>query len=223
MCSLDDFERKIEYKFSNRNYLETALTHSSYANEHHIKNNERLEFLGDSVLSLIVSENLFNSLADDDEGDLSKIRASLVCEGGLFELSKKIDLAKYIRLGNGEDKTGGRERPSVISDAFEALLAAIFLDSDFETAKEWLLKIMKDELKSAGTKKLTDYKTMIQEITQKGNNGKVTYELIAEEGPDHDKKFVTAILVDGKRIAKAAGKSKKEAEQNAAKKAMEIL
>jgi len=223
MNSLSHFEEKIKYKFKNVKYLETALTHSSYANEHHINNNERLEFLGDSVLSLIVSEKLFTALSEDDEGDLSKIRASLVCESGLFELSKKIDLADYIRLGNGEEKTGGRQRPSVVSDAFEALLAAIFLDSNFETAKKWLLSIMADELKNVGNKELCDYKTMIQEITQKGDKGKVSYKLVAEEGPDHNKKFVTAIFVDDKKIAEGSGKSKKDAEQEAAKNAMKKL
>ena len=193
------FEAKIGYSFSNRAYLETALTHSSYANEHKIRNNERLEFLGDSVLSLIVSENLFQRFSEDDEGDLSKIRASLVCEKGLFELAKKIDLSDFVMLGKGEEATGGRNRASVISDAFEALLAAIFLDSDFDTAKNWLISLMKEELSCAKLPS-TDYKTLIQEITQKGESGKVSYELIRTSGPDHDKSFVCAVMVDGRKI-----------------------
>ena len=150
---MTEFEEKIGYVFKNPAYLENALTHSSYANEKGCRDNERLEFLGDSVLSIIVSEYLYKALRDDSEGDLSKIRASLVCEHGLFELSKKIQLSKYIHLGKGEEHTGGRTRPSVVSDAFEALLAAIFLDSDFVTAKKWLLSLMHDELIAASHQK----------------------------------------------------------------------
>lgn len=220
---MENFELKIGYSFKNRSYLENALTHSSYANEHHKDNNERLEFLGDSVLSLIVSENLFLRLSRDNEGDLSKIRASLVCEKGLFELAKKIGLQDYIKLGNGEEQNGGRNRPSVVSDAFEALLAAIFLDSDFETAKKWLLSLMKDELSTAGEKPSEDYKTIIQEMTQKNGKGRVTYQLIGESGPDHNKRFVMAVKIDGKKIAEGSGLSKKDAEQIAAKNAIELL
>lgn len=218
-----ELEKKIGYTFKNKEYLETALTHSSYANEMHEKSNERLEFLGDSVLSLIVSESLYLALGKD-EGDLSKIRASLVCENGLYELSKKIDLASYIKLGRGEERSGGRNRSSLVSDAFEALLAAIFLDSDFETAKKWLLSIMKEELAAAGGRKnFGDYKTMLQEHTQKGKKGKVSYHIISESGPDHDKQFVCGVSVDGKKLAEGMGKTKKEAEQCAAKNALEIL
>lgn len=220
---MNDFEEKIGYKFKNRKYLETALTHSSYANEHKIRNNERLEFLGDSVLSIIVSEYLFYFYSNKSEGKLSKVRASLVCENALFELSKKIDLANYIRLGKGEELTGGRNRPSIISDAFEALLAAIFIDSDFDTAKKWLLSIMEKELKSAGTKFFVDYKSRLQEYTQKGCQGKVTYKLLSESGPDHEKHFVCSVFIDDKERAKGSGPSKKEAEQDAARKALKTL
>ena len=196
---MTDFEKRIGYTFKNKEYLKTALSHSSYAYETHTKSNERLEFLGDSVLSLIVSEKLFLIKGDDDEGDLSKIRASLVCENGLYELSQKIDLSSEIRLGRGEERCGGRNRPSVVSDAFEALLAAIFLDSDFYTAKKWLLSIMDDEFSHlSDRRRLGDYKTALQEHTQKGTKGKVTYEKISEDGPDHQKHFVCAVLVDGK-------------------------
>ncbi|MBR5809542.1 MAG: ribonuclease III [Clostridia bacterium] len=221
---MTDFEKRIGYTFKNKEYLKVALSHSSYAYETHSKSNERLEFLGDSVLSLIVSEKLFLTHREDDEGDLSKIRASLVCENGLFELSKKIDLAKEIRLGRGEEMGGGRNRPSVVSDAFEALLAAIFLDSDFYTAKKWLLNLMEDEFSNLPDKRrLGDYKTALQEHTQKGTKGKVTYTKISEDGPDHNKHFVCAVFVDEKEIARGDGRTKKEAEQNAAKRALEIL
>lgn len=220
---MTDFEQKLGYSFKNKEYLETALTHSSYANERHTESNERLEFLGDSVLSLVVSESLFKTIPKD-EGDLSKTRASLVCEGGLYEISKKINLSDYIKLGKGEEQSGGRNRPSLVSDAFEAVIAAIFLDSDFETVKKWLLNLMGEELKSAkGKGSFGDYKTMLQEHTQKGTRGRVSYHIVKESGPDHDKSFVCAVEVDGKRIAEGAGKTKKEAEQCAAKAALEIL
>lgn len=220
---MEEFEKKIGYAFKNKEYLKTALTHSSYANERHVACNERLEFLGDSVLSLIVSENLYLAM-EKNEGDLSRTRASLVCENGLYELSKKIDLASYLRLGRGEEQSGGRNRPSLVSDAFEALLAAIFLDSDFETAKAWLLKLMKEELKAAaGKSNFGDYKTMLQEHTQKGTKGRVRYHVISESGPDHDKSFVCEVTIDGRKVAEGAGKTKKEAEQQAAKSALEIL
>ena len=220
---MTDFEKKIGYTFKNKKYLETALSHSSYAYETRSESNERLEFLGDSVLSLIVSEKLFCSLGKDDEGDLSKIRASIVCENGLYELSKKIGLSEEIKLGKGEERGGGRNRPSVVSDAFEALLAAIFLDSDFETAKKWLLDLMRDELLDIHNKnRISDYKTALQEYTQKGTTGKVTYTKISEDGPDHQKHFVCAVLVDGREVAKGDGRTKKEAEQCAAKNALKI-
>lgn len=220
---MTDFEKKIGYSFHNPNYLKRALTHSSYANEHNIGDNERLEFLGDAVLSLIVSEYLFKNHSDDTEGDLSKIRASLVCEQGLFELSKKIGLAQQIKLGNGEEMTGGRKRPSVISDAFEALLAAIFLDSDFYTAKKWLLNLMDMELSHAAVGNLGDYKSMLQEHTQKGSRGRVTYRIVRQSGPDHAKKFECEVLIDGKVKAKGIGRSKKDAEQAAAEIAFKNL
>lgn len=174
-------------------------------------------------MSLIVSENLFTAHKNNNEGDLSKIRASLVCERGLYKLSQKIGLPEHIRLGKGEEITGGRKRPSLVSDAFEAVLAAIFLDSGFDAAKSWLLSVMADELAAATKAGLCDYKTMLQEHTQKGGKGIVTYELISETGPDHDKHFESAVFVDGRKIASGEGKNKKEAEQCAAKCALESL
>ncbi len=220
---MTEFEEKIGYRFKNPELLKMALTHRSHAHENGGSDNERLEFLGDSVLSIIVSESLFHSLANESEGELSKIRSSLVCEQGLYEAAKKIDLESHIKLGRGEELTGGRNRPSVISDAFEAVLAAIFLDSDFECAKDWLLRIMAEELKGAGQIQLRDYKTALQERTQKGSCGKVTYAIIGQSGPDHQKQFVCAVYVDEKKIAEGSGKSKKEAEQKAAENALKLL
>ncbi len=220
---MTEFEGKIGYKFKNPELLKMALTHRSYAHEHGGGNNERLEFLGDSVLSIIVSEKLYHHLKNESEGELSKIRANLVCEQGLYAVAKKIDLEKHIKLGKGEEMTGGRQRPSVVSDAFEAVLAAVFLDSDFECAKSWLLKIMEKELKEAGTIKLKDYKTALQEHTQKGKDGKVSYRIVSESGPDHNKRFVCAVYVDDKKIAEGGGASKKEAEQKAAENALKLI
>lgn len=221
---MNDFEKQIGYTFSDKKLMTAALTHSSYAYEHHCADNERLEFLGDSVLSIVVTEYLFTNYKNTQEGELTKIRAGLVCEQSLFEISKKINLSQYILLGNGEDLNGGRERPSVMSDAFEALLAAIYLDGGFEKAKAWLLNLIESELKSSSSgKRLGDYKTMLQERTQKGNNGKVTYRMTAESGPDHNKTFESEVLIDGKAVARGKGGSKKEAEQNAAKRALELI
>lgn len=205
------------YEFKNKKLLHIALTHSSYANENHCQCNERLEFLGDSVLSIIVSDYLFHNMPKVNEGELSKIRASLVCEQSLATFSQKLDLGNKIFLGKGEEATGGRKRYSILSDAFEALLAAIYLDSDMETARNWLLKLIMPALKlGIAGKTYHDYKTILQEEIQK-NGGKVSYRIISENGPDHNKDFVAEALINGKGVASASGMSKKDAEQNAAK------
>ena len=215
----DDIRHKIGYKFKNEKLLERALTHSSYANEHHTRSNERLEFLGDSVLSIIISRRLFADMPDDDEGMLSRIRANLVCEQSLAKVSEKIELGNLIYLGKGEERTGGRTRASIISDAFEAVLAAIYLDSDLETAKDWLFGVMEDAIKEAVTSKsiVTDYKTALQEIVQRGGIAHVTYRLIGEYGEDHNKRFCVCAVVNGKDMEQGEGGSKKDAEQLAAR------
>lgn len=217
-------EFKIGYEFKDDSLLKNALTHSSYANEHHTCNNERLEFLGDSILSIIISENIFNRMKDVDEGDLSKFRATLVCEQSLFEVAKKINLSEFVLLGKGEEITGGRKRPSVISDAFEALLAAIYLDSDMETAKNWLLNLMEDRIVQVINGELyRDYKTTLQEIVQKDGKSAVTYRTISESGKEHNKKFIVEVMINGVAQNSASGHSKKEAEQLAAKMLIEKL
>ena len=219
-----EFEEKIGYTFKNRSHLYTALTHSSYANENHCSDNERYEFLGDSILGLVVSEKLFLDYRSDAEGELSKLRASIVCEEGLCKFAEKIDLADYIKLGKGEGKTGGRNRPSIISDAFEALIAAVFLDSDFETVKAWLLNLLPDDLKiEPSSENYGDYKSMLQEILQKNGDCNISYSIVDESGPDHDKRFTCAVSVNGKILAEGVGKGKKSAEQEAAKRAIELL
>ncbi len=210
-------QEKIGYFFKDVTLLETALTHSSYANECKRESNERLEFLGDSILSLIISDYIFKRLSNVDEGWLSKYRATLVCEKSLYEISKQISLSHLIYLGRGEEMTGGRERPSIVSDAFEAVLAAIYLDAGMEKAREWVIKLMRDAIDDVVMGyRYKDYKTMLQEALQKGNKGKVTYRTVSETGQDHNKIFEVEVLVDGEPKNKGKGKNKKEAEQNAA-------
>lgn len=221
---MTDFESKLGYPFTDRQLLKTALTHSSYANEHHCEYNERMEFLGDSVLSLVVSTYLYQSLAKENEGNLSKLRASLVCEPALAALARKIDLGTNILLGKGEENTGGRDRDSVLSDAYEAIIAAIYLDSDLETVRKWLLEQMHDALQAAlhgGS--WHDYKTTLQEIIQKHSRERIVYTVIAEQGPDHHKDFSVQVTLGEKVIGAGSGQSKKEAEQNAAKNALEKM
>lgn len=217
-------EKIAGYEFRDEALFKKALTHSSYANEKHCTCNERLEFLGDSVLGLIVSNYLFKKLGEYDEGDLSKIRASLVCEESLAKIAKRLDLGTLLRLGHGEEMSGGRKRNSILSDAFEAVLAAIYLDSDLKTAENWLMEVMKDELKEGIVGKFYhDYKTILQEKLQKKDHSRVTYRTLREEGPDHEKRFVVEVLKDGKALNEGKGANKKEAEQMAAKIALENL
>ncbi len=218
---MKEIYEKIGYVFKNPQLLERALTHSSYANENNCRDNERLEFFGDSILSVIVSEKLFKMFDSTDEGGLSKMRASLVCEQSLEKIARKIDLGSLIRLGKGEERTGGRKRPSVISDAFEALIAAIYLDSGMESAKNWVLNIMAEEISSVRSDScLGDYKTHLQEILQSRGCGKIEYAVLSEDGADHMKKFVVSVSYNGKELGRGDGGSKKEAEQNAARAAV---
>lgn len=224
---MDNFEKDINYEFKDKSLLTVALTHSSYANEkrrYNVKSNERLEFLGDSVLSVIVSKYIFEEYRSFPEGNLSKLRASVVCEKSLAKLARKLNLGDHLLLGNGEERNGGRNRDSVLSDAFEAVLAAIYLDSDLETSTGWLLSIMASVIKNeAEGKVIEDYKTMLQEKMRKSPNDDLDYRLVKEEGPDHDKTFSVKLYHNGKLIGEGSGKNKKNAEQNAAKYAYERL
>jgi len=219
-----EFSEICEYEFKNMSLLKTALTHSSYANEKHgkIQYNERLEFLGDSVLSLIISEYLYSGEVKLQEGEMSKTRANIVCERSLAECAFEINLGEYIMLGKGEELTGGRERPSILADAMEALIAALYLDGGFEVAKTFVLKRLYPQIKQAVTgKHITDYKTALQEYIQAKHQGnKIEYRLILEEGPDHNKVFTTSLLIDGEEFKKGVGRTKKDSEQLAAKKAL---
>ena len=217
------FEENINYEFTNKEYILEALTHSSYSNEN--KNypfNERLEFLGDSVLSLVISDYLFKKETKLPEGELTKIRANIVCEESLSEVSKNIHLGKYMLLGKGEEATGGRERISILADALEAVIAAIYLDGGIKCAREFILtnmeKIINDSIKG---KIFRDYKTCLQEVLQSNGENNIWYKLIEEKGPDHNKRFVMEVGINDTVLGVGEGKSKKDAEQVAAKCALD--
>ncbi len=223
--NFEKFEELIGYNFKDKHLLYNALTHSSYANENKqkLQSNERLEFLGDSVLSVVVAEFLYKNFKHLPEGELTKLRASLVCEKALYEFSKKIDLKDYLMLGKGEEYNGGRERPSIIADGFEAVIAAIFLDGGIEVAKEYILGFMPSDLDEQYKEKNKDYKTMLQEIVQRNPEEKVQYFLKGESGPDHDKSFLVEVKVNSNIFGSGVGHSKKKAEQNAAKEALKLM
>ena len=221
--NIELFEQKINYEFKNKEYILEALTHSSYSNEN--KNypfNERLEFLGDSVLSIVISDYLFKKETKLPEGELTKIRANIVCEESLSEVSKNIHLGKYMLLGKGEEATGGRERISILADALEAVIAAIYLDGGIKCAREFILtnmeKIINDSIKG---KIFRDYKTCLQEVLQSNGENNIWYKLIDENGPDHNKRFVMEVGINDTVLGVGEGKSKKDAEQVAAKCALD--
>ena len=221
--NIELFEQKINYEFKNKEYILEALTHSSYSNEN--KNypfNERLEFLGDSVLSIVISDYLFKKETKLPEGELTKIRANIVCEESLSEVSKNIHLGKYMLLGKGEEATGGRERISILAYALEAVIAAIYLDGGIKCAREFILtnmeKIINDSIKG---KIFRDYKTCLQEVLQSNGENNIWYKLIEEKGPDHNKRFVMEVGINDTVLGVGEGKSKKDAEQVAAKCALD--
>lgn len=224
ISSLKTFEKKIKYFFNDSELLNRALTHSSFANEHKLKNikyNERLEFLGDSVLGLVISDYLFEKYPKYPEGELTKLRAIIVCEPSLALVSKKNKLGKYLLLGNGEEATGGRNRNSILADAFEALIGAIYLDGGIDFAKKFILTNLNLIIEDATHGRLfTDYKTELQEFLQKNENSRIEYKVIDEEGPDHNKIFYIQVSASDIVLGQGSGKSKKEAEQNAAKQAL---
>ena len=215
----EELEEKLHYHFKNKELLITALTHSSYANESKTPTlyNERLEFLGDSVLSVVVANYLFHH-STRPEGELSRMRASLVSEDALFQFAQEIDLDEYLRLGRGEERCGGRTRPSVVSDAFEAVIAALYLDGGMEVARKFILPFITE-----GKHAEADYKTRLQEIVQQNPEERLSYVVESESGPDHDKHFVVAVRFNSDRVARGEGRSKKAAEQCAAKEALKLL
>lgn len=223
--NIEEFEGKIRYIFNNKELIVEALSHSSYANEKRKTrhSNERLEFLGDSVLSIVVSQYLFEHFTHLPEGELTKIRASLVCEKSLYEFAKQIDLGKHILLGKGEENTGGRERTSILADAFEAVIAAVFLDGGLEAARKHILRFIPKDIDNRKAVSFSDHKTILQEIIQKNPEEKVEYRLVGQSGPDHNKAFKVQVCLNSNIIGTGVGKSKKEAEQMAAKEALELM
>lgn len=224
---LAGFQDSLDYKFKNIQILETALTHSSYANENKsvgVSSNERLEFLGDSVLNLIVSNHVFSSYPDLPEGQMTKIRASVVCEPALKEMAVELGVGNFIKLGKGEEITGGRERPSILSDAFESIVGAIYIDGGYQQAEAFVLRLVEKTIeKSAKGLGLIDYKTKLQEELQKKGDVKIKYEVVNEIGPDHNKQFFIQVECNGKILGVGQGKSKKEAEQRAAENALKTV
>ena len=222
---MEDLEEKLGYKFKNIDLLKNALTHSSYANEVRggYSSNERLEFLGDSVLSLVVSDYLYKQFKNLPEGELTKLRASLVCEKSLCSFSRELELGKFLNLGKGEDHNGGRERDSILADAFEAVLAAIYLDGGMESARRYVMNFVLRELKHTDDEVFKDYKTALQEIIQRNPEESVSYVLTSESGPDHDKSFTVEVRLNSNVIGCGTGKSKKQAEQRAAKQALQLM
>lgn len=217
MEQLKEFQKKIGYQFQQEGLLRQALTHSSYANEHRMKklsDNERLEFLGDAVLEIVTSDFLYHEHTDVPEGELTRVRASIVCEQTLAFCTRALNLGDYLLLGKGEDQTGGRKRKSILSDAFEAIIGAIYLDGGFANAKEFIHRFI---LKDLENKKLFfDSKTILQEIVQANFKEVISYHLIGEEGPDHNKTFRVAVHIGEEEYGVGEGRTKKAAEQEAA-------
>ena len=217
------FQQTIGYTFKNEEYLETAFTHSSFKNERglHRDCNERLEFLGDSVLGMISADYFYNNLSHLPEGEMTKRRAACVCEKSLFGFAQEIDLGKYILLGKGEERTGGRKRTSILADAFEAVIAAIYLDGGIDAARDFVLPFLKKAAKQEPS--FSDYKTALQEIIQKNPDEHLSYVLVGESGPDHQKSFEVEVHLNSNVIGSGVGRSKKIAEQAAAKAALELM
>jgi len=222
----EELESKIGYTFRDKKLLQTALTHSSYANEVKDKrsdNNERLEFLGDAVLGIITAEYLYFHNSQVPEGELTRLRAMMVCEKSLYEFSQQIEIGRYLLLGKGEENTGGRERSSILADAFEAVIAAVYIDGGIEAARTYVTSFADRFFSSRIKSNIKDYKTILQEIVQKNHGERLEYVLISESGPDHDKEFVVEVHLNSNVIGEGRGSSKKEAEQMAAKEALSLM
>jgi ribonuclease-3 len=225
MKNITQLEEKISYHFSDAQLLRHALTHSSYIKENGggIRSNERLEFLGDAFFDAIIGEELYKIFPQKEEGFLSRIRATLVCEKSLANEARKLSLGEYILLGNGEERSGGRQRESILADAMEAVIGAIYLDGGFEAVKRTVLQIFRESIQDAqhGKYIITDYKTALQEKLQSRGINNISYELIKETGPDHNKTFFVQLNVNGQPMTTGQGKSKQQAEQQAAEAMLE--
>lgn len=221
---LEVLEKSIGYSFKNKDLLKNALTHTSYAFEKHIQSNEKLEFLGDSILEFISSKYLYNTYPNLKEGEMTKVRATIVCEDSLYEVAKLHNFSDFLYLGKSETSCHDDARPAIMADAVEAVIAAIYFDGGLEEAEKFIIKNLKEAAevasKNVGKK---DYKTVLQEELQKNGEVKIEYNIIKEEGPDHDKRFTAEVKCDGKFLAIGEGKTKKAAEMEAAKKVLEQL
>ena len=225
---LNELQKNLEYSFKDLELLETALTHSSYANENNLhpsKSNQRLEFLGDTIINLVVSEYLYNKYPFYPEGELTKIRAKVVCESSLALVARKIKLGDCLLLGKGEESTGGRKRDSILADASEAITGAVFLDSDYDTVKQFLVSRFETDIVRAVAKGnlFIDYKTQLQEKLQKITKERISYNVTREEGPDHNKIFYVDVFLGSDVIGSGFGRNKKEAEQLAAREALILM
>ncbi len=222
--ALEDIEKELGYTFKQKELLKKALTHTSYAYEKKVDSNEKLEFLGDSILEFISSKYLYNNYPKLKEGEMTKVRATVVCEKSLYKIAKKHNFSDFLYLGKSEQITGGKNRPAILADSVEAVIAAIYLDGGLEQAENFIVTNLKDEIEIA-TKHVgdKDYKTVLQEKLQEHGDVKIVYEITKEKGPDHDKSFEAQVSVNGKVLAKGKGKSKKEAHMQAAKKALKDM
>lgn len=223
---MDELEAKIGYSFKDRALLRTALTHSSYANERHggdCQSYERLEFLGDSILGLITAEFLYAHEPRLPEGRMTKLRAELVCESSLYRVALKLELGKHMRLGRGEEHTGGRQRPSILADMVEAIIAAMYLDSGMEQSRRFVLDMILKDAPIDESHTNADYKTRLQELVQRKSDQHISYTMTGESGPDHNKLFSFSVSINGVPAGEGSGRTKKEAEQMAAMKALEAL
>ena len=221
---MSQIETKIGYKFKNAALLKDAFTHSSYANENpkSAHSNERLEFLGDAVLGFLAAEWLYKTYPGKSEGELTRIRAGIVCEQSLAETARELDIGSLLRLGKGEESGGGRNRQSMQADAVEALLSAVYLDAGIDKARDFVMRfIIADKLSGEHSSISADYKTLLQEIIQRDRSASLSYNLTGESGPDHDKRFFVEVLLNDAAVGRGEGKSKKEAEQRAARDAYE--
>ena len=224
---MQKLEETIGYRFRNRKLLETALTHSSFANERHDSGEEsyeRLEFLGDSILGHITADYLYHHEPPIPEGRMTRLRAELVCEQSLHRIAQRLELGKYMRLGKGEERTHGRERPSILADMVESILAAMYLDSgSLEEPRRFVMNELLLQADLGEQHRSEAYKTALQELIQRRPNQIISYEMLSQSGPDHDKTFVFQVLVNGVPVGQGRGRSKKEAEQMAAREALESL
>lgn len=222
----EELQQKIEITFHDKSLLYNAFTHSSYVNEHRRKNytdNERLEFLGDAVLELGVSKYLYSTEPNMSEGELTKLRAAIVCEPALVKFANELEFGLYVLLGKGEEQTGGRMRPALLADVFEAFIGALYIDQGMEAVTNFLETVVYPKITLGAFSHVMDYKSQLQEIVQQTNNGALQYEVVEEKGPAHAKTFVTIVRLDVKELGKGAGRSKKEAEQEAARHAISQL